>query len=444
MSVRWRITVAALLVVAVTLTVAGAGLVWIAHRSLWHELVSSSTNEVDTIGNLAASGQLPSHLRVKTGTAAQVVRSGRVIAASGELEGEPPVSIFRPAPGVVAVFTVPQVLPGDTDPDVVVATTVHTPEGPATVYVVESDELVESPTRSLALAVVVAFPILLLVAGVLAWMLAGRALRPVEAIRAEVADLSAGDLHRRVPVPAANDEIARLARTMNAMLDRLESSASQQRRFVSDASHELRSPIAAVLTQVEVAAANPDTADWPAVAADVADEATRLWRIVDDLLLLARSDEGDLAPRREPVDLDELVLAETARPRAHDHVAFDLRGVSAGRVMGDREQLRRLVRNLMDNAERHASSTVSLGVSRSNGHVQLMVADDGPGIPPEFRERAFERFARLDESRDRPTGGTGLGLAIVGEIAALHGGSVSLADGEGGAHFVVLLPAAAD
>jgi signal transduction histidine kinase len=445
LSVRWRTTLATLLVVAIGLSVAGASLVWMVHRSLFNDLVSSSTAEAQNVAGLAASGDLPSGLQVKAGTAAQVVdQSGRVLARSPDLTRPTAVSQIRPKPGVVTVFSVNKQLEGDDDNDIVVATTVQTPYGLRTVYVINSDERVESPTRSVALSVSVAFPLLLAMAGVLAWILTGAALRPVEAIRAEVADLSAGDLHRRVPEPHTNDEIARLARTMNAMLDRLEQSAHQQRQFVSDASHELRSPIASVLAQVEVAAANPTTSDWPAVAAGVADEATRLWRIVDDLLLLARSDEGEFVVRKEPVDLDEVVLAESVRLRAHDRVTFDLSGVSAGRVLGDREQLRRLVRNLVDNAERHARSTVSLGVSRTNGRVELAVADDGPGIAPEDRERVFERFARLEESRDRPTGGTGLGLAIVGEIASVHGGTVSLSDGEPGAQFVVSLPAAPD
>jgi signal transduction histidine kinase len=224
----------------------------------------------------------------------------------------------------------------------------------------------------------------------------------------------------------------------------LEASSTQQRQFVSDASHELRSPVAAVLAQVEVAEAHPDEADWLAVASSVRDEATRLSRLVDDLLVLTRSDEGQLVAGDETVDLDELVLAESARLRAQHKVAVNLRSVSAGRVKGDREQLRRVVRNLVDNAERHATHTVSLGVSRLNGSVELVVADDGPGIAPEDRARVFTRFARLEESRERPTGGTGLGLAIVGEIVALHHGTVRVVDSPIGARFLVRLPAQPD
>jgi signal transduction histidine kinase len=367
--------------------------------------------------------------------------SGRVVSASTALDVRA-LDAHRPSVGRTTDFSAPPSLPGDDDDDLAVATTVTSPSGPVTVYVLAADEQVEDPVRDLVLSLLVAFPILVVLAGLLAWELTGRALRPVEAIRAEVADLSAGDLHRRVPVPGGDDELTRLARTMNDLLARLEAASTRQRRFVSDASHELRSPIAAVLAQVEVAQAHPEGVEWLAVASSVKDEVTRLSRLVDDLVVLARSDEGQLEAGHDRVDLDELVLAESDRLRAQHSVAVDTRSLSAGRVTGDREQLRRLVRNLVDNAERHAERVVSLGVYRTNGSVELVVADDGPGIAPEDRDRVFDRFTRLEESRDRPTGGTGLGLAIVGEIVALHGGTVRVADSAVGACFVVRLPAA--
>ena len=299
----------------------------------------------------------------------------------------------------------------------------------------------EDSVHDLELALAIVLPILVVVSAVLVWILAGRALRPVESIRRGSPDISASDLHRRVPVPPVDDEIARLASTMNAMLSRLETATDRQRQFVSDASHELRSPLATVITVLEVARARPESADWPSVAATAEAEAGRLGQIVDNLLLLARSDEGQLVPGHEPVDLDELVLAEAERLRAQDRVAVDLRGVGAGRVLGDGEQLGRVLRNLADNAERHAASTVSFEVSSIGDSVEVVVADDGPGIPPKERERVFERFTRADQARDRPTGGAGLGLAIVGEVVAAHGGTVAVADSAVGARVVVRLPA---
>jgi signal transduction histidine kinase len=340
---------------------------------------------------------------------------------------------------VVEPITATGILGGD-EPGVAAATTVRTSLGLLTVYALGSTEQTERSTHAVTVALAVVLPLLVVGAAALAWMLAGRALRPVEAIRQEVGEVSAGDLHRRVPVPPGDDEISRLARTMNDLLARLEAASERQRRFVSDASHELRSPLASLMAQVEVAGTHAETADWPAVARVVQEEGGRLSRLVDDLLLLARSDEGALVAGHDLVDLDELALAEGERLRALGRVAVDLRGVSAGRVLGDRHQLARMVRNLTDNAERHATSTVRLSVSQRDGWVQLEVADDGPGIPEADRRRVFERFARLDEARDRPEGGTGLGLAIVGAVAAAHGGSVAVGESQGGARMVVRLP----
>ena len=195
-------------------------------------------------------------------------------------------------------------------------------------------------------------------AGALPWILVGRALRPVERIRAQVDRISGSDLHLRVEEPPVDDEVGRLARTMNAMLGRVESSAERQAQFVSDASHELRSPLAALLAELEVARLHPETAKWPAVASAAIDDGLRLQRIVDDLLLLARSDENHLTPRHEAVDLDEVVLAEGARTSGPGRVAVELHGVAAARVAGDPDLLGRLVRNLAENAERHASHQV--------------------------------------------------------------------------------------
>lgn len=440
-SVRVRTTVLAVAVLAVALAAGGVALVLVVQRSLHDGLVTNATAEADAAAALAVQGTLPSQIPVRAGVAVQVVDgAGRVVSASADLAGLPALSRVRPAVGTHEILRTRPVFRGDDDDDLTVATTVRTAHGPVTVYAATSTEPTENSTHLLALSLVVGLPLLVALAAGLEWVLVGRALRPVEAIRAEVADITASGLSRRVPEPPIDDEIGRLARTMNAMLARLEEGTERQRQFVADASHELRSPLAALLAEVEVARAHPGTADWTAVADAVEEEGDRLSRIIDDLLLLARSDEGHLAAGHDPVDLDELVLADAARLRARGRVAVDLGGVGAGRVAGDPEQLRRVVRNLADNAERHAAGVVRFSVGEHAGRVELVVADDGPGIPPDQRQHVFERFARLDTARNRATGGTGLGLAIVGEVVAVHGGTVEVADSPVGARMVVRLP----
>jgi signal transduction histidine kinase len=229
------------------------------------------------------------------------------------------------------------------------------------------------------------------------------------------------------------------------MLARLEEGQLRQRRFVSDASHELRSPVASIRQHAEVALSHPEVTPTGELARAVLDEGIRLQGIVDDLLLLSSIDEGRSHVRSDPIDLDDLVFEEAVRLRGSSDLRIDSRSVSAARVAGDREKLRRLVRNLTDNAVRHAHGTVALALREMDGEVVLTVEDDGEGVPPEERERIFERFVRLDQARDRDGGGSGIGLAIVWEVAALHRGSVAVSDGDlGGARFEVRLPALAD
>jgi signal transduction histidine kinase len=272
-----------------------------------------------------------------------------------------------------------------------------------------------------------------LVAG-LAWLLTSRALRPVAAITDRAATISGGSLDARVPVPDSRDEISTLAITVNEMLDRLEADDRSRRRFISDASHELRSPVAVMRTDAEVALEHPDTADVQRLASVVADESSRLSTIIDDLLALARHDEG-VAPPVDEIDLDDIVLAEAARTR---RVPVDTTHVSAGRVHGRHDELTRMVRHLLDNAARHATTSVNVSLRTSPRVVELSVEDDGPGVDPADRDQIFERFARLDDARARDEGGAGLGLAVVRSIAERSGGSVSVdRSSAGGARFTV-------
>lgn len=249
-------------------------------------------------------------------------------------------------------------------------------------------------------------------------------------------------LSRRVPEPSGDDEISRLAVTMNAMLGRLQTAADRQRRFVGDASHELQSPIASVRTGLEVALAHRELADWPAVAAEVLEESQRMERLVGDLLFLARADEG--APPRAPrlVDLDDIVLEEVHRVMGAGSLTFDTTRVTSAPVRGRPDDLRRVVRNLLDNAQRFGRSTVTVALRTIGNRVELVVADDGPGVPDDQQERIFDRFARLDEARPRQEGGTGLGLAIAREIMTAHGGKILCENALRGARFVVTLPGA--
>lgn len=294
---------------------------------------------------------------------------------------------------------------------------------------------------TVAVLLAVALPLLLLLVGVTTWLVVGRALRPVTRIRQEVDGISAERLHRRVEVPASADEIAALASTMNRMLDRLDSSATAQRRFVSDASHELRSPLATIRQHAELAQAHPATTSIGELAEVVSEEGLRLQGIVESLLLLARLDEGGGA-HQEPVDLDDLALGEVRRLRARG-VEVDGSGIRAARVEGDPRLLGQLARNLADNAVRHAAGRVAISVIPEGSWVFVTVEDDGSGVPDDERDRIFERFVRLDEARSRDAGGSGLGLAIVKGIAAASGGAVSVdASRWGGARFVVTLPLA--
>ncbi|WP_412778603.1 sensor histidine kinase [Nocardioides sp. Root79] len=268
----------------------------------------------------------------------------------------------------------------------------------------------------------------------------GRALRPVERIRAEVERISGSSLDRRVPEPAATDEVGRLARTMNAMLARLQDSRHRQEQFVADASHELRSPLASLRQAAEVAQAHPAAMPPGELTGTVLEETVRMQALVDQLLVLTRAGEGRARAPRMEVDLDDLALAEVRRI-ARPGLAVDGSGIAAGRVLGDPVALGQVVRNLVDNAARHARDRVAVSLSAAAGQVVLAVDDDGPGVPPGERQRVFERFVRLDEARARDAGGSGLGLAIVREVVTGHGGTVEVTDSVlGGARFVVRLP----
>ena len=298
----------------------------------------------------------------------------------------------------------------------------------------EGDQQAVDAVRTTLLAGV---PAVALLIGVIAWFAVRRSLRPVEAIRAEVAEIGAHDLSRRVPAPGSGDEVARLAGTMNTMLARLDAAVTRQSRFTADASHELRTPLASLRTQLEVLLTHPDRIDWRTTCENTLLDVTRLQDVVADLVLLGKL---DAAPEEfAPVSLSEVVRSCLDGRVARESVTTraELADVV---VSGHRSRLERLVRNLVDNAERHARSSVVVEVSTVDSAAVITVTDDGPGIPAEDRERVFDRFVRLDDGRDRDEGGSGLGLAIVADIARAHGGTAEVADHDGGARFVVRIP----
>jgi signal transduction histidine kinase len=319
----------------------------------------------------------------------------------------------------------------------VAALQVDTPAGQdITIYAGASLAIADNAVAGVRRAMLIGLPLLLALVASVTWLVTRRALRPVEAIRTELAEIMGGDLSRRVPVPASHDEIARLATTTNTTLTALEESAQRQRRFIADAAHELRSPIASLRTQLEVAKAHPRLLELDGLIAD----SVRLEHLAADLLLLARLDAGE-QPRTDRVDLAALIHDEIT------HRTGDLHPVRVEipedriAVLGSRIQLGRVLANLVDNAQRHAATAVRISLTRNDNEVVLAVSDDGTGVPLADRDRIFRRFVRLDDARSREDGGAGLGLAIVRDVVERHRGEIRVDDStDGGARFAVILP----
>lgn len=269
------------------------------------------------------------------------------------------------------------------------------------------------------------------------------ALRPVEAIRVLTASVTASDPRERVTVPATGHEITALATTINTTLQRLDNAAAQQRRFVADAAHELRSPLTTLLASLEVALAYPERTDWPAAATTAARQTRRLHALAEDLLLLARLDTRTPTASPDTVDLTALASRLTEQyPRTERPLTLTCDSTAPAHVHGNPDEYERLLRNLVDNAARHAAHRIQITVRNEDDWVVLTVHDDGPGVPTEDAERIFERFVRLDDARSRDHGGTGLGLAIARDLAHRHRGTLTLTPRTLGACFQLRLPRA--
>ena len=300
----------------------------------------------------------------------------------------------------------------------------------------------ERALDSLHALLAVGGPLALLIASVVGYALAAAALRPVERMRRHAAAVTAAGTSERLPVPPANDEIGRLGRTLNEMLARLEVSFKRERAFVSDASHELRTPLAILRTELELALRGKHTQqELEDALRSAAEEAERLSNLAEDLLVIARSDQGRLPVRPEPLEAG-MVLARVAG-------RFQTRARAEGRPLeadpspgvelrADPARVEQALANLVDNALTYGDGCVMLSARSANGSVELHVRDEGPGFPPDFLPRAFERFTRADEARTR--GGTGLGLAIAAAIAGAHGGSAHAENADGGADVWIVIP----
>lgn len=443
--VRARSTIAAVLVVAVALL--GGGIAFVVVLKV--ALTSSVEQAVQQRARDVAAQIADEDVEAATptidaapgdGTLIQVVNSaGTVVASSPSIDGEPAIQTSAPAGGSpsTAEVALPFV---DNELYLVSTVAVSTQNETVTVVTAQSLAQVQRVYSLVGWLLLLGSPFLLAAVGAVTWFAVGRSLRSVDRIRDRVEMIGASDLHERVPVPVARDEIAALAVTMNHMLGRLELSATTQRQFIADASHELRSPLTSMRASLDVAEAIGGADAWSEAEPVLSDEVDRMTRLVGDLLLLARADEGQVPLHRVDVDLDDLVASEARRLTSQTGLAITTRIVPV-RVVADPDRLAQAVRNLVDNASRFARGTVRLGVSASGSVVTIAIDDDGPGISVEDREAVLGRFVRLDDHRARDHGGTGLGLAIANEIARLHGGRVVVGASDlGGAQVSIVLP----
>jgi signal transduction histidine kinase len=474
-SVRARTTIASTAVVAAALLAAGFSVLTALHRHLVDGASLQAEVTAREVAAQVAAGTALSSLDLP-GTQNQPVQvvspEGRVLAAGRTLRGTPPFADFARAPRktfpvrrgnhrhdhhddhhddsdipprgfatTTARFKNVQMPDGNEEHEFRVAAVFATTRRghTVTVYAGASLNTDRQAVAGVRRVMLIGLPLLLAVAAGTTWLVTRRALRPVEGIRAELAEIMKGDLSRRVPQPPSHDEVAALATTTNATLAALEEAVARQRRFVADVSHELRSPIASLRTQLEVARAHPQLLEIDGLI----DDTLRLEHLAADLLFLARLDAGE-KQRTEPLDLAALVRRELVH-RVADRVPVETAIPDEPMmVTANRTQLIRILRNLVDNAQRHAASAVRVALHHRQGHGMVLdVTDDGPGVPAADRERIFERFVRLDDARSRDAGGAGLGLAIVRDLVHRHGGRIEVGDADtGGARFTVTLATA--
>ncbi|MDV6300627.1 ATP-binding protein [Dietzia maris] len=458
---RWPIRVATTVIatgIVILVLAAAAGGAWLLLRSAVHGAIDSAdrSRAVEVAGGLAARGpkaslELVSEPLSGVDLVRVVAPDGRVLAGQVTRGLENVPALPSPAPGQV----IQRDLDAPNGADLrLTSVGVEARGGTFAVDVATDTDRYDSLLATGAVLFLAFVPVAGLATAVFVHYAMGRVLRPVESIRSRVAEISASGRGERVPVPQAEDEISRLARTMNAMLARLDAARTAQVAFVGDASHELRSPLSTLSTMLELSSTSGTPVDVETVDELLLPEVQRMRTMVEDLLLLAKNDERGRPLRRDDVDLDDIVLSEAARLRGlvgggdgGDGGGLEVAAsVEPARLVGDADALQRVVRNLVDNARRHARDRITLRLTVDRTipgapRAVVCVDDDGEGVPPDQRDSVFDRFARLDADRARGKGGSGLGLAIVAEITRSHGGSVRAEDAPGGgARFVVELP----
>ena len=441
-ALRTRATLLATAITGVTLVVASVALVLTLESRLTAGADALTRSRVNDLLELAASGDLPERLTNSDdeGVAQVVAADGTVLAASPNIAGRPRISDVEASDQQV-VRTVDGPDDDETERYRLWVGSGDSPDGPVTVYVGTSLESVHEASRTLRQALLVGGPLVLLLLAAGTWLVLGGALHRVDRIRLEVDEITEDRLDRRVPETEVDDEVGRLASTMNRMLARLEAARSRQRSFVADVSHDLQSPLAAQRAQLEVAQAYPGATDVSLLTTRLLSNTTELEHLVRDLLFLAASDAGASPAPACDLDLEDVVLEEAARARAGTAVELDTSHVSAAPVFANKSELQRIVRNLLDNAVAHAREAVRLVVTTEGATARLDVIDDGPGVQEDERDLIFERFHRGDTSRSRHASGSGLGLAIARTLAETHGGTLQLVPETAGGHFVLRLPA---
>jgi signal transduction histidine kinase len=456
---RARVTLIAALGLLVALVAGDLLLLNTLRLSLTRSVDDTARSGATEVAALINADRLPDPVPVAAGTVSiQVLgRSGRIVNVSADADRlvpmVPPSQAAALADGASA--TLVHGAPFDMPPLLRVAV-VRADGGDLVIAAVPYSSAADS-LQVVAHGLIFGTPVLFIVFVGATWLAVGSTLRPIDRIRRGAARVTGTGVPADLPVPEARDEVRSLALTLNDMLSRLSSAQQRQRSLVSDTAHELRSPIASIRAQLEVALDHPAGQEWASTARDVLADTLRLSRLTEDLLLLARLDEqadqGDMGRHGEPLDLGELACAVVARYADSPVPVTAVTAVTAEAdgttpVAGNRDRLDRMLVNLIDNAIRYAKSSVTVSVSQSGSWVELAVTDDGPGIPEADRERAFDRFARLDDARTRcddDAGGAGLGLAIVRATAQSHAGTAHLEsapDGASGLRAVVRLPAA--
>lgn len=440
LSLRARATLLGGLVLAALLAIGSILLVSTLESRLTDASDQVSRSRVNELLTLARTGDLPLVIEnIDDNGAAQVVGpGGAVLAASANIAGSPAVADLHPGSRPqTGTFQAPD--DRETETYRFWYASGPSPNGTVTVYVGNGLESVSEASAALRRALSVGAPVVGLLLGVVIWLLLGRTLGRLDRIRAEVDRISQENLHTRVAGDGVDDEVGRLAATMNAMLERLEIAAQQQRDFVADVSHDLQSPLAAQRVALEVALARPADIDADLLRSEVLGTTNDMERLVRDLLVVASLD-AESTPEPTMIDLDALVLEEATRARSRGRAHVNTSGVSAAPAFANPDDTRRVVRNLLDNAVTHAHAVVQLTVDTDRRWARLVVADDGPGIAPEHRDRIFERFYRGETARSHGAG-SGLGLSIARGLTERNGGALEMIGSDGGAVLRLQLPA---